>query len=1148
MGSMQDDFGELYADLDDQVNAGLAAIKRSCSGKELGSISEEYCADGRVAEAGERPLNCGEVLEAADSESEDDLHIVLNEEDHLNLQTLERGNAGLGEGWCEEEEDEDLVIVTGSSHVKNNDQKRVEQLSNVDGLTYGSAKRGSAAKINCNGWCVQTQKGGFSAKSVISTFGKGGWDQLMICSDACGSCNSCILAEAKNGYSFSLPRKRTIFDIYIEALEPKPWRQQGVDITDYFNYDLNEESWKSYCQELAQFRQHAKISTQLSVNESSRLSQMSTENKCASLSAQCVYGERISSMDNLDSGLRRLEMRKGRAIQVAHGNGERIPSVDIRRPRPRDSDVVIQLTVKGSLEDCSTEEESRYSDKQDNDIIGLNYESRLHEGEFCLERDVQVCPPILSSFEMPRTSYNGTASAVATNLFYKVDGAEDPDNANTSILKAASPCTTQDNSKSSSDSGTLTRTSEDTGSSQRICNFVKKESASSVFILRESNKSECYNSDGSGSSTTKLQEKDWECHSYGLSLSPENYTDHNITRLNSKIATVAPAFREEGSVPLFRTSQNDNAMAGVACRREGGLDYGVRVWGHLSFEEKTKRSRSNKRSRHTETPLSRKASIKVSHRKGNNDTTHKINFIDRDCSRPKRVASYSDNGTNSEDFHLYEQYHREREIRGNPCEVFDESVLKSNSLLEKDKYLRHRKGTLDRHIRIKNGDNQKAVPHRCREQNLLVMQKRQIACFSGEEKNFSHKSNRYILGSARELKNLRRGRNEASSCIEMNRSTIDERGLLSANSPRDTFAHSLRSNEHYVDHKQPSAVEDERALYYDENVESTEFSALTRPQLRADDEAWLRHQEQLGLSTDEGSFYFIRNSRNEASHANKNFVGCSYSEDHVLVDGRKKINAEEDAAHDSREDIRFVLENFDNRRRELGTLKHREAVNLHVNGVKRKFPRRGNPDTRVSEGKNNAGYQGQRKAMSSRSNIGDHHQEVAYSLSKLDRRHQQPDSLDAVAHYKIEKPGELALKKFQDSKPISQDHGDDEIEEGQLIEELDDLDIDFLTKYQTPKEDICCSLAKPCLWTQVGKKNIQPHESTKNNNTVGGYDNKHIMDLLAKMEKRRERFKKPIATRQVEIKSLELQVDVTAITDEVKQHRPTRKRRWGASS
>ncbi|WOL04789.1 hypothetical protein Cni_G13511 [Canna indica] len=100
--------------------------------------------------------------------------------------------------------------------------------------------------------------------------------------------------------------------------------------------------------------------------------------------------------------------------------------------------------------------------------------------------------------------------------------------------------------------------------------------------------------------------------------------------------------------------------------------------------------------------------------------------------------------------------------------------------------------------------------------------------------------------------------------------------------------------------------------------------------------------------------------------------------------------------------------------------------------------------------------------------------QVAFPLSNLDRRYQHPDSLDAVAHYKIKKPGEIALKKFQDSKPISQDHGYDEIEEGQLIEEPDDRDIGVLTKDQTPKEDIRCSLAKPCFSAQVGNKNINP--------------------------------------------------------------------------
>lgn len=36
----------------------------------------------------------------------------------------------------------------------------------------------------------------------------------------------------------------------IESFEEKSWRNPGVDITDYFNFDLNEDSWKEYCNSL----------------------------------------------------------------------------------------------------------------------------------------------------------------------------------------------------------------------------------------------------------------------------------------------------------------------------------------------------------------------------------------------------------------------------------------------------------------------------------------------------------------------------------------------------------------------------------------------------------------------------------------------------------------------------------------------------------------------------------------------------------------------------------------------------------------------------------------------------------------------------------------------------------------------------------
>lgn len=43
---------------------------------------------------------------------------------------------------------------------------------------------------------------------------------------------------------------RTVFDIDLETLEEKSWQRPGADITDYFNFGFNENSWKQYCQQL----------------------------------------------------------------------------------------------------------------------------------------------------------------------------------------------------------------------------------------------------------------------------------------------------------------------------------------------------------------------------------------------------------------------------------------------------------------------------------------------------------------------------------------------------------------------------------------------------------------------------------------------------------------------------------------------------------------------------------------------------------------------------------------------------------------------------------------------------------------------------------------------------------------------------------
>uniref|UniRef100_UPI00398F14EE pre-mRNA 3'-end-processing factor FIP1 isoform X3 n=1 Tax=Pristiophorus japonicus TaxID=55135 RepID=UPI00398F14EE len=43
-------------------------------------------------------------------------------------------------------------------------------------------------------------------------------------------------------------------EIDLDSFEDKPWRKPGADLSDYFNYGLNEETWKAYCEKQKRLR------------------------------------------------------------------------------------------------------------------------------------------------------------------------------------------------------------------------------------------------------------------------------------------------------------------------------------------------------------------------------------------------------------------------------------------------------------------------------------------------------------------------------------------------------------------------------------------------------------------------------------------------------------------------------------------------------------------------------------------------------------------------------------------------------------------------------------------------------------------------------------------------------------------------------
>ncbi|KAL6965657.1 hypothetical protein U1Q18_036712 [Sarracenia purpurea var. burkii] len=163
-----------------------------------------------------------------------------------------------------------------------------------------------------------------------------------------------------NGLEFTLPSHKTIFDIDIDSFEEKPWRIPGIDLSDYFNFSLNEESWKDYCKQLEQLRLETTMQSKIRVYESGRAEQEYDPDLPPELAAavgihdvsfdSATCGKMDVGQSDISKGATwvRPQLPTGRAIQVETGYGERLPSIDTRPPRIRDSDAIIEIILQDS--------------------------------------------------------------------------------------------------------------------------------------------------------------------------------------------------------------------------------------------------------------------------------------------------------------------------------------------------------------------------------------------------------------------------------------------------------------------------------------------------------------------------------------------------------------------------------------------------------------------------------------------------------------------------------------------------------------------------------------------------------------------------------------------------------------------------------
>ncbi|XP_060917601.1 pre-mRNA 3'-end-processing factor FIP1 isoform X2 [Labrus mixtus] len=70
-----------------------------------------------------------------------------------------------------------------------------------------------------------------------------------------------------------------VLEADMESFEEKPWRKPGADLSDYFNYGFNEDTWKAYCEKQKRLRMGLEVSTVGSVTSKITVQQGRTGNE-----------------------------------------------------------------------------------------------------------------------------------------------------------------------------------------------------------------------------------------------------------------------------------------------------------------------------------------------------------------------------------------------------------------------------------------------------------------------------------------------------------------------------------------------------------------------------------------------------------------------------------------------------------------------------------------------------------------------------------------------------------------------------------------------------------------------------------------------------------------------------------------------------
>ncbi|KAK1370206.1 hypothetical protein POM88_036298 [Heracleum sosnowskyi] len=139
---------------------------------------------------------------------------------------------------------------------------------------------------------------------------------------------------------------RKAFNIEDNFSGYKPWKLPGVNLLDYFNFDLDEENWQNYCKQMASincwFLEFETMHTDVVIILQKLLLQTSPPSKAVVSKSELLQSKNTPAQ------------QIGEAIQVLTSHGERVACLPNHHRRECDSDAIIEIVFADSPEDTES--------------------------------------------------------------------------------------------------------------------------------------------------------------------------------------------------------------------------------------------------------------------------------------------------------------------------------------------------------------------------------------------------------------------------------------------------------------------------------------------------------------------------------------------------------------------------------------------------------------------------------------------------------------------------------------------------------------------------------------------------------------------------------------------------------------------------